>query len=345
MKTLFDQTTLGRRTLKNRVWRSATWLALADGEGHVTDEIVSTYEDLAKGGAAMIVTGLTSVVANDAEIGGGAKFYDNRFINGHQRLTEAVHRHGALVMMQTAIVDGPIDELSTEQVEEIVMAFGNAARRAEQAGYDGVQIHAAHFFYLSKFISPLCNHRTDRYGGSQRNRARILYEILQDMRKKTGSDFLITMKINSTDEYPGGLTPTDFMQTSRLMAEAGIDAIEVSGNGTSHTGIRAGLNEGYFRAPAMALAAFLEQTGDSNGQPLHTPIVLVGGLRSIDKINQYLDETKIEYVSLSRPLVREPNLINRWQQGDTAPALCVSCNTCYRTPGHQCIFNLRNKHK
>ena len=345
MKTLFDQTTLGRRTLKNRVWRSATWLALADGEGRVTNEIVSTYEELAKGGAAMIVTGLTSVIENDAEIGGGAKFFDDRFIDGHRRLTEAIHRHGALVMMQTAIVDGPIDELSTEQVEEIVKAFGDAAHRAELAGYDGVQIHAAHFFYLSKFISPLCNHRTDRYGGSQRNRARILYEILQDMRRNTSLDFLITMKINSTDEYQGGLTPQDFMLTSRLMAEAGIDAIEVSGNGTSRTGIRAGQNEGYFRASAMALSAFLEQTGDSEGHPLHTPIVLVGGLRSIDKINQYLNETGIEYVSLSRPLIREPNLINRWQQGDTAPALCVSCNTCYRTPGHQCIFNLRNKQK
>ena len=332
MKTLFDTTTLGKRTLKNRIWRSATWLALADAEGNVTDEIVKTYEELAKGGAAMIVTGLTSIVEHDAEIGGGAKFYDDRFIEGHKRLTDAVHKHGALVMMQTAIVDGPVDELSTEQVENIVRQFGDAARRAEQAGYDGVQIHAAHFFYLSKFISPLLNHRTDRYGGSQRDRSRILYEILKDMRSKTGDGILITMKINSTDEYPGGLTVQDFLVTCRLMADAGIDVIEVSGNGTSHTGIKAGRNEGYFRAAAMSLAALVD-----------VPVVLVGGLRSIEKINQYLDETGIEYVSLSRPLIREPNLIKRWQQGDTKPSLCVSCNTCYRTPGHQCIFNLRNK--
>ena len=345
MKTLFDQTTLGHRTLKNRVWRSATWLALSDGDGRVTDKIISTYEELAKGGTAMIVTGLTSIVENDAEIGGGAKFYDDRFIDGHRRLTDAIHQHGALVMMQTAIVDGLIDELTAEQITEIVKAFGEAAHRAEQAGYDGVQIHAAHFFYLSKFISPLCNHRTDSYGGTQRNRTRILCEILQNMRQKTSPDFLITMKINSTDEYPGGLTQQDFMLTSWLMSEAGIDTIEVSGNGTSRTGIHAGQNEGYFRASAMALAAFLDQAGDSNDNPLRTPIALVGGLRSVDKINQYLNETKIEYVSLSRPLIREPNLINRWQQGNTAPALCVSCNTCYRTPGHKCIFNLRNKNK
>ena len=332
MKTLFDTTTLGRRTLKNRVWRSATWLALADAEGNVTDEIVSTYEDLAKGGVAMIVTGLTSIMEHDAEIGGGAKFYDDRFIEGHKRLTDAIHKHGALVMMQTAIVDGPVDELSTEQVEEIVHLFGDAARRAEEAGYDGVQIHAAHFFYLSKFISPLINHRTDRYGGDQQGRSRILYEILSDMREKTSPDFLITMKINSTDEYPGGLTVQDFLIACKLMADASIDAIEVSGNGTSRTGIKAGQNEGYFRAAAMSLAEMVD-----------VPIVLVGGLRSITKINQYLDETRIEYISLSRPLVREPNLIRRWQDGDTKPSLCVSCNTCYRTPGHQCIFNLRKK--
>ncbi len=328
MKTLFDTTTLGRRTLKNRIWRSATWLALADAEGNVTDEIIRTYEELAKGGAAMIVTGLASIVKHDAEIGGGAKFYDDRFIAGHRRLTSAIHKHGALVMMQTAIVDGPVDELTTEQVENIVQLFGDAARRAEQAGYDGVQIHAAHFFYLSKFISPLINHRTDRYGGDQRGRTQILLEILQDMRAKTSQDFLITMKINSTDEYPGGLTHHGFLETSRLMAEAGIDAIEVSANGTSRMGIKAGLNEGSFLGAAKALSDSVD-----------VPVILVGGLRSMVTINTILSETNIQYVSLSRPLIREPNLINHWLKGDTAPSKCISCNSCYRTYGHRCVFN------
>ena len=226
MKTLFDKTTLGNRTLKNRVWRSATWLSLADSEGNVTDELVSAYEELSEGGAAVIVTGLTSIVTEDAEIGGGVKFHDDRFISGHRRLTDAVHKHGALVMMQTAIVDGPIDEptkearaksklactmpckeeeanrqLTTEQVEDIVRQFGDAALRAEQAGYDGVQIHAAHFFYLSKFVSPLLNHRTDRYGGDQQGRSRILYEILKDMRSKTSPSKCVSC--NSCYRTPG----------------------------------------------------------------------------------------------------------------------------------------------
>ena len=324
MKTLFDETTLRGIKLKNRAWRSATWLGLADANGFMTDAIISTYETLAEGGAAVIVTGLTSVSATDAHIGGECKFYDNRFIDGHCRLTDAVHRHGARILLQTAMVDGPVDELTTAQADDIVATFGDAAQRAEQAGYDGVQIHAAHFFYLSKFISPLFNHRTDGYHGSG-----ILPAILSDMRSKTSRKFCITMKINSSDEYPGGITEDDFLVTSRLMAEAGIDAIEVSANGTSRTGIRAGVNEGSFLEAAAHLAGEVE-----------VPVVLVGGLRSVEFIGQVLNNTKVEYISLSRPLIREPNLINRWQQGDTAPSKCVSCNGCYRTEGHQCVFTV-----
>lgn len=150
------------------------------------------------------------------------------------------------------------------------------------------------------------------------------------MRSKTSPDFIITMKINSSDEYPGGLTAQDFLLSCQLMADAGIDAIEVSANGTSRGGVKAGKNEGYFLAAATSLASLVD-----------VPVVLVGGLRSIGMINKFLDEAGIEYVSLSRPLIREPKLIQRWQQGDTTPSKCISCNMCYRTPGHQCIFNLR----
>ena len=210
----------------------------------------------------------------------------------------------------------------------MVSAFGDAARRAEQAGYDGVQIHAAHFFYLSRFISPLFNHRTDRYGG-----ANILPAILSDMRSKTSADFLITIKINSTDEYPGGMTEEDFIAACKLLCcrrdacGPGVDAIEVSANGTSRQGIRAGVNEGSFLHAAARLA-----------DEVDVPVALVGGLRSLEFIDHVLNTTKIEYISLSRPLVREPALIRRWQQGDTHPSLCVSCNSCYRTAGHQCVF-------
>lgn len=319
MKSLFDTTKMRTHELRNRAWRSATWLGLADEEGFVTDAIVDTYEKLAEGGVAMIVTGLTSISAKDARIGGECKFYDNRFVAGHRRLTDAVHRHDRCILLQTAMVDGPVDELSTSQVDSVVAAFGDAARRAEMAGYDGVQIHAAHFFYLSRFISPLFNHRSDRYSG-----ANILPAIFGDMRSKTSEDFLITMKINSTDGYPGGMDIEGMIAACQRLS--GLDAIEVSANGTSRQGIRAGMNEGSFLHAAARLA-----------EAVDIPVVLVGGLRSMDFIDRVLNGTKIDYVSLSRPLIREPDLIRRWQQGDTAPSRCVSCNSCYNTPGHKCV--------
>lgn len=320
MKSLFDTTTLRSTTLKNRAWRSATWLGLADEEGFVTDAIIDTYEKLAKGGVATIVTGLTSISATDARIGGECKFYDDRFVEGHSRLAEAVHRHGARILLQTAMVDGPVDELTTAQVDSVVSAFGNAARRAELAGYDGVQIHAAHFFYLSRFISSIFNHRTDRYAG-----AAILPAILADMRSKTSANFLITTKINSSDGYPGGMDSEKMIASCKLLSN--LDAIEVSANGTSRQGICAGVNEGPFLEAATRLA-----------EAVHVPIVLVGGLRSMEFIHRVLNSTKIEYVSLSRPLIREPDLIHRWQRGVTAPSHCVSCNACYNTSGHHCVF-------
>ncbi|MBQ6137022.1 MAG: NADH:flavin oxidoreductase [Kiritimatiellae bacterium] len=327
MKNLFDETKLGGVTLRNRAWRSATWLGLAGRNGEITNGIIRTYAELAKGGAAMLVTGLTSIAEDDAAIGGEAMFYDDQFVAGHRRLTDAVHDEGAKIIMQTAMVDGLVDELATAEVEGVVRQFGEAAARAERAGYDGVQIHAAHFFYLSKFISPLFNHRTDRFGGSAERRARILVEILASMRERTSHGFVVAIKINSDDCQPGGVTLDDFLTAGRLLSDAGIDAIEVSANYTSRPNVRAGVNEGSFLPAAVRLAASVD-----------APVVLVGGLRSLETVNEILARTRIEYIAFSRPLIREPNLINRWRTGDIRPAACVSCNACYRTPGHICIF-------
>ena len=329
MKNLFDETTLGGVTLHNRVWRSATWLGLAGRNGEITNGIIRTYAELAKGGAAMLVTGLTSIAEDDATIGGEAKFYDDSFVAGHRRLTDAVHDEGAKIIMQTAMVDGFVDELTTDKVEGVVRQFGEAAARAERAGYDGVQIHAAHFFYLSKFISPLFNHRNDRFGGSAEGRARILVEILAAMRERTRPGFVVAIKINSDDCQPRGVTLDDFLTAGRLLSDAGIDAIEVSANYTSRPNIRAGVNECSFLPAAAALAAIVK-----------TPVVLVGGVRSLETANAVLAKTTIQYIALSRPLISEPNLINRWQAGDIRPSTCVSCNACYRSSAHACLFTV-----
>lgn len=329
-------------SLNNRIFRSATWMAMANYNGYVTDSIVDLYRTYAEGGIGAIITGITSVVPVDMMLDGIMVFSDNSYIEGHKRITNAVHEAGSRIFLQTAMVSSvkndangnlyemPIDDWTVPEIHELVGYFGDSALRAKKAGYDGVQIHAAHFFFLSRFISPLLNHRSDEYGGSSENRARILVEVLEDMRKKAGDDFCIIAKLNASDGQYGGLSEQDFLTASRMLADAGIDAIEVSANGTSRPHIKAGVNEAYFKKYAIRL----KEVSD-------VPVILVGGHRSMEEMNRLLNETSIEYLSMSRPFVREPDLLNRWKNGDTRPSTCISCNSCYSTPNHECIFNIR----
>ena len=328
--------------LKNRVFRSATWMAMADDNGYVTDKIVSLYKAYAEGGIGAIITGITSIAPVDMALDGIMLFSDDSYIEGHKRVTDAVHQAGSRIFLQTAMVasckanrkgnlrEMSIDQWTKDEIREIVGYFGDSALRAKRAGYDGVQIHAAHFFFLSRFISPLLNHRRDEYGGSSENRARILVETLEDMRAKAGKDFCVIAKINASDETPRGLSAEDFLTASAMLADAGIDAVEVSANRTSRPLIKAGVNEAYFKDYAVRLK-----------ERCNVPVILVGGHRSMEEMNKTLNETGIEYLSMSRPFIREPALLKRWKSGDTRPSACVSCNSCYATPNHQCIFHLK----
>lgn len=333
MRTIFDETKLGNLRLKNRVIRSATWEAMALPNGGPSDEQVKVYEELAKGGVGAIITGFTSVDKYDNYFNGMARLSSDDLINGWKKVAEAAHSENVPIIMQLAMGEYvrnrtayEPDNLSSEQIREITALFGDAARRAKNAGYDGVQIHAAHNFYLSRFISPAFNHRSDEYGGNTEKRAKILVDVLHDMRLKA-PELHITMKINCSDFMRGGLTSDEALNICLLMEKSGLDSVEVSGNGTSVGGIKAGQNEGYF----LPFAKELKKYGK-------LPIILVGGHRSIECMNKIVDNEEIEFLSMSRPLIREPDLMNRWKNGDLTPSKCVSCNMCYRTPGHKCAF-------
>lgn len=333
MKNIFDNTEIKNLKLENRLLRSATWEALADENGHFDEEIFGIYDELAAGGAGCIISGFTSVSDSDRYFGGMARLSNDGLIAEHIRLTDTVHKHDIPIIAQLAMgeynADGErdiaIDALSDADIFHITELFVNAAERAVMANYDGVQIHAAHGFFLSRFISPAYNHTARHLGIDP---SYLLIEIAEQIRK-AHPDLHITMKINSSDFMFGGLDENGAMRIC-LACAPHLDSIEVSGNGTSVGGIKAGVNEAYFKNFALTLA-----------EKINIPVILVGGHRSIENMNAVLNEGDIEYLSLSRPLIREPNLIARWQNGGSSPAKCVSCNMCYRTPAHKCIFNLK----
>lgn len=337
-RDIFEQTTLGRIPMKNRLIRSATWENLVDNNGVFDEKIIHLYEKLAEGGIGLIVTGFTSVSDIDDDFRGMMRLGNDTLIPYFQKLVQAVKMFDCPIMPQLALgnyrkkdANGvlhkvEITEMGYEDIAEVIDLFSQAAVRAKKAGFDGVQIHAAHGFFLSRCLSPIYNKRQDSYGGNPDNRARILTEIIDSIRERTGN-FHISMKINCDDFQIGGLSASDSRTICKLAELHGLNSIEVSGNGASRSGVKANINEGYFQTYATELQ-----------KTIHIPVISVGGYRSMEYINKILNETPLEYISLSRPLISEPDLPNRWKNGSLTPSMCISCNACYNTYGHRCIF-------
>lgn len=342
MKRISDKVETNNLSVKNRLMRSATWEALAVQDGSIGEDTYEIYRELARGGVGSIITGFTSVATNDFYFDGMMRLSEDRLIPQYKKLVEIIHAEDCVAISQLALgafyrkisayrfIEVGENEMTVQEVQSVVQMFVDAASRAERAGFDGVQIHAAHFFFLSRFISPKVNRRTDSYGGSMENRVRILLEILNGI-KKAAPQLHVTIKINSSDFVYGGLEENESLAICKKLVEAGIDSIEVSGNGTSVRGIRASVNEGYFAEFATRLA-----------EKVNIPVICVGGWRSREVMERILEQTKIELLSLSRPLIREPDLPKKFFSGTSKVSKCVSCNACYSTPAHRCIFKGRD---
>jgi 2,4-dienoyl-CoA reductase-like NADH-dependent reductase (Old Yellow Enzyme family) len=220
----------------------------------------------------------------------------------------------------------PRKEMTVEDIGDVVKSFGAAAERAQKAGFDGVQIHAAHGYLLSQFLSPAFNRRNDAYGGDIRHRARAVVEVLQQIRQAVGPEYPVLVKMNCRDFIENGLVTEDSLEVGAMLESEGIDAIELSGGvliggklSPSRMGIKSEEKEAYFQNDAKA---FKEKIG--------VPLILVGGNRSFQVAKRLINGGIADYISMSRPLIREPALINRWRAGDLSRAACVSDNMCFR---------------
>jgi len=226
--------------------------------------------------------------------------------------------------------DGNIGrEMTKEDITKISTDFKDAAIRAQKAGFDGVQVHAAHGWLLSQFLSPFFNRRSDEYGGSLENRARILLEIVRSIREATGKQFLLLIKINSKDNLPGGFGIEDMLQVSAMLEKAGVDAIEISG-GTIAALLSGDINNSF--SPATRNAVFYREAAERFKEKIKIPLILVGGIRSFETADELVKSGTTDYISICRPLIREPDLIKRWKSGDLRPSECISDSACFQ-PG------------
>jgi 2,4-dienoyl-CoA reductase-like NADH-dependent reductase (Old Yellow Enzyme family) len=348
MSRLFEETEINGMRLKNRFVRSATWEGMAAEDGSCTPRLVELYRRLAEGQVGLIITS-HAYVRRDGQAGlYQLGIYDDRQRDGLKEVVNAVHGEGGRIVLQiahagffansklsgmTPVAVSPAEQFSMsprkvldeEDIREIIAAFGRAAARAREAGCDGVQLHAAHGYLLNQFLSPVFNQRDDSYGGTLESRARALIETLGQVRAEVGKDYPVLVKLNSEDCLDGGLSAQEALKAGVLLQEAGIDAIELSG-GTlrsgklrpSRLGIKSEDREAYFRDAAKA---FKEKLG--------VPIILVGGVRSFQVAESLVEQGVADYISMSRPFIREPDLIKRWASGDRSKSRCVSDNLCF----------------
>jgi 2,4-dienoyl-CoA reductase-like NADH-dependent reductase (Old Yellow Enzyme family) len=348
MSRLFETTEIKGMQLANRFVRSATWEGMATEDGACTPRLVEVYRRLAEGQVGLIITS-HAYVRKDGQAGNWQLgIYDDHLKDGLRRMVDAVHEAKGKVIVQlahagilanselsgvTPVAVSPAEDfgkspkriLTEKDIHELIVSFGQAAGRAKDTGFDGIQLHAAHGYLMSQFLSPVFNKRTDSYGGAVENRARALISTVQEVRNTVGKDYPVLIKMNSQDYLQGGLTLSDSVKVGVMLQQAGIDAIEVSG-GTpvagnprpSKTGIQSEEKEAYFRE---ASKEFKEK--------LDVPIILVGGIRSPNLAEKLLAEGYADYFSMSRPFVREPNLVKRWASGDRSKSRCLSDNQCF----------------
>jgi 2,4-dienoyl-CoA reductase-like NADH-dependent reductase (Old Yellow Enzyme family) len=269
-----------------------------------------------------------------------------------ESLTKAVHDEGGKICVQLVHAGGQTSstvagrqplapsavevaqfpevpqELTLDEIREIVTSFGEAARRARTFGFDAIQIHGAHGYLVNQFLSPHINRRNDVYGGSIENRCRFLMEVYRAVRQTAGSDYPVLIKLNGSDFLEGGLTIEDAVYAAGIIDREGIDAIEVSA-GTSasgdHSPVRTEIERPEQEAYNLDLAKRIKDE-------VNCPVMVVGGFRSYDVAERTVKNEGIDYVAMARPFIREPHLSRRWRDGDTSPARCISCNGCFR-PG------------
>lgn len=334
MKKAFSDYTINDKTIKNRFVRSATNTHLDNVDGTISDAEIEMYDSLGRGEAGTIITGHMSVSPDldyRADICQPSIGSDS-YLPGLKRVSEKIHEYNALAIAQISLAGPtgltPIDfnDLTTEQMETIGRWFVDAAVRANKTGFDGVQVHIAHIYFLQAVVRRELNHRTDKYGGSDENLIRLPKEIVEGIRRECGQDFLIYVKMNA---HNTDANKDDFDLLALYvdtLVKAGVNLVEISGY------------DFYFQ-PRTAQCYYLDAVEYLRKLFPELPLALVGGIYTEEAIDRVLEMT--DFVSMSRALLTQPDFITRLREKEVQKSRCLHCNKCfqiYATKFERCVF-------
>ncbi len=344
MSLLFTPKNIGTLEIHNRLVRSATAERMADDDGQPRAMMLDLYRKLAKGGVGLIITGHMFIHASGKAHPEMAGIYSDNLIPKLKELTNAVHEAGGLVAVQINhggiyvdenSVPRPIApsafqidpekqaarEISADEIHTLIDAFGQAARRAKEAEFDAVQIHSAHGYLISQFLSPAVNKRSDEWGGGLSERMRFLKEVTYAVREQVGNEYPVFIKLGMQDGIEDGLDLDESLEIVKMLQGAGLDGIEIS-SGFKHSSIRKGIrvesDEAYFLPFAKKIRPYTS-----------LPLLLVGGMRSKKVMERILEDGDADFISMCRPLINDPEFPNQLRLGLKEKSDCISSNNCW----------------
>lgn len=377
---LFEPLQIKTLHLKNRLVRSATHEGMADDAGFPTETLFKLYDRLAKGGVGLIITGFAYVAEDGIGFMPGMNgIHTDAHIAAYRRLTAQVHDAGSRIAMQivhagrqttaevigeqplapSAVKDPAIfvrpRAMTETDIERVIEAFGQAARRVMASGFDAVQVHAAHGFLLSSFLCPHTNRRKDRWGGSVANRMRIIRRIYRRCRELVGDTFPVLVKISATDAMKNGLPLEESLQVARMMDALGFDGIEVScgideDGGSTVRGdlpVDVVLDHWAMYRKKNSLFKFIMRHWGTKLKPpvpfsenynldsaravkkaVNVPVMAVGGFIRPAAMEAALRNGDADAIALSRPLIADPKFPLKIAAGDGETSRCIQCNLC-----------------
>ena len=378
MSVLFEKTEIKGMELKNRLVRSATYEGMADENGFPTENLFELYKRLAQGGVGLILTGL-SFVSQDGKIDAMNGIDSDEHIPKYKELVNLVHENDSKIAMQIAhcgrqtsadmIKTQPLApsavkdnaflakprEMTEQDIERIIEAFGQASRRVKESNFDAVQLHGAHGYLINEFLCPHTNRRKDKWGGSIENRMRFVEKIYNLCREKVGDDFPILIKISVYDNMKKGLKKEEGVIMAEMMADMGFDGIEVScgiaedgnssvrgdmpidailetlpmyknKNALFHFVMR------HFGEKLIKRVPFTQAYSRDNAKEIKSkiniPVFLVGGMIDPKVIEDVVEKGDADYISLSRALINNPKFPNKIKEGSGELSKCLHCNLC-----------------
>ncbi|MEO3722938.1 NADH:flavin oxidoreductase/NADH oxidase family protein [Pseudomonas syringae] len=326
------------QTVSNRIAKAAMEENLADRDQAPSRELFRLYQAWAEGGAGLLLTGNVMIDRRAMTGPGGVVLEDERHLERFRQWAEIARSGGAQVWVQlnhpgrqtfanmgqqalapsaVALEMGSFSKLFAEpkpmtedDIEEVIQRFAKSAALAEKAGFTGVQIHAAHGYLLSQFLSPLTNRRTDRWGGSLENRARLLLSVIEAIRQAVSPQFCVAVKLNSADFQRGGFDTDDARQVIEWLNEQPIDLLELSGGSYEAPAMQGEARDGR----TLAREAFFLEMATELASVARMPVMVTGGIRRLPVVEQVLD-SGIAMAGIATALAIEPSLVKHWREG------------------------------